>query len=327
MGGINVRKLSDNNKNHVLDVCSALNFYLIDESFAAYDELVQETAKYILKLYPDIRVVRSKFETKQPDFNPDLLVTLSNGVEVKVSLFRKKGKSAIQPKNLGAKSFLQKYFLSEKLQNAFNDFFAKEYDLYLQSILDVKGYRNVYDKTPELKRKVSAQYPKFESEINPLRKGFLFGLREYCFKLLKEEFNENTPGIKNAFKELMMLDSTNIITRYTKENKCLIVEEWKSTKDLDYGLHIYKRGNDKIGIRFGTEALTIRFKFESSPSSSVKLATSYEVFPAENGIVHKNLRSIKMFKGLLVRHKQLNKKDDSNAVGKCNEAMVYYQIL
>ena len=320
-------KLSEIGKRHVLEVCEALNSYLIDESINAFNELVQETAKYILKLYPNIRVVRSKFETEQPDFNPDLLLTLSNDVEIKVSLFRIKGKSAIQPKNLGAKSFLEKYFLSERLQQNFNDYFAKEYDLYLQSILDISGYRNVYDRTPELKRKVSAQYPKFEDEINPLRTGFLFSLREYCFMLLKEEFNEGTLGIRNAYKELMMLDSTNIITRYTNENKCSCVEEWKSTIDLDQGIHLYKKGNDRIGIRFGTDALTIRFKFESSPTSSVKLATSYEVFPAENGIVHKNLKSIKMFEGLLERHKQLNKKDDSNAIGKCNEAMVYYRIL
>lgn len=322
-----VSKLSDIGKKHVLDVCNALKSYLLDKSIDAFNEPVQETAKYIVALYPNIRVVRSKFETERPDFNPDLLLTLNNDVEIKVSLFRLKGKAAIQPKNLGAKSFLQKYFLSEKLQDDFNGFFAKEYDLYLQGILEINGYRNVYDRTPELKRKVSAQYPKFEDEINPLRKSFLFSIREYCFKLLKEEFNEGNPGITYAFKELMMIDSTNIITRYTKENKCLCVEEWKSMLDTNQEIHIYKKGNDQIGIRFGIEALTLRFKFESNPTSSVKLATSYEVFPAEDGIVHKNLRSIKIFEDLLERHKQLNQKDDSNAVGKCNEAMIYYRIL
>jgi len=169
-------------RNYVLDVCNALNSYLIDGSIDAFNELVQETAKYILDLYPDIRVVRSKFETEQPDFNPDLLLTLSNDVEIKVNLFRRKGKAAIQPKNLGAKSFLEKYFLSEKLQDDFNAYLAKEYDLYLQGILDSNGYRNVYDRTPAMKRKVAAQYPKFEDEINSMRKGFLFSIREYCFK-------------------------------------------------------------------------------------------------------------------------------------------------
>lgn len=327
MGRDILNKLSAIGKKHVLDVCSALNCCLKCESIVAYDELVQETVKYIIELYPNIRIVSNKFETEQPDFNPDLLLTLTNDIDIKVNLFRIKGKAAIQPKNIGAQSFLAKYFLSEKLQGNFNENFAKEYEFYLQSILDIKGFRNVYDKVTELKRKVSARYPKFEDEINPLRKSFLFNLREYCFHLLKAEFNEGTPGIKYAFGTLMMVDSINIITRYTGENKCLFVEQWKSTLNENQEIHIYKKGNDRIGIRFGTEALTIRFKFESDPASSIKLATSYENFPAEDGIVHKNMKSIKLFEGLVEKHEQINKKDDSNAVGKCNEAMVYYRIL
>lgn len=320
-------KLSDIGKKHVLDVSNALNAYLKDESIVVYDELVQETVKYIMELYPSIRTVSNKFETEKPDFNPDLLLTLTNGKDIKVNLFRIKGKAAIQPKNIGAKSFLAKYFLSEKLQGNFNEYFAKEYELYLQSILDIKGFRNVYDKVTELKRKVSARYPNFEDEINPLRRSFLFNLREYCFHLLKAEFNEGTPGIKYAFKTLMLMDTINIITRYTKGNKCLFVEQWVSILNENQEIYIYKKGNDRIGIRFGTEALTIRFKFESNPVSSIKLATSYEKFPVEDGIVHKNMQSIKLFEGLIEKHEQINKKDDSNAVGKCNEAMVYYRIL
>ena len=327
IGGINVSNLSDIGKKHVLDVCNALNCYLKGETIVVYEELVQETVKYIMELYPNVKIVSNKFETNQPDFNPDLILTLTNGIDIKVNLFRIKGNAAIQPKNIGAKSFLEKYFLSEKLQSNFNEYFAKEYEFYLQSIIDIKGFRNVYDKVKELKRKVLARYPKFEDEINPLRKNFLFNLREYCFHLLKVEFNEGTPGIKYAFKTLMLIDSINIITRSTKENKCLFVEQWKSTLAENQGIHIYKKGNDKIGIRFGTEALTIRFKFESNPASAIKLATSYENFPAEDGLVHKNMKSIKLFEGLIEKHEQTNKKDDSNAVGKCNEAMIYYRIL
>ena len=71
-------KLSDISKNHVLDVCNGLNRYLLNESITAFNEITQETVKYIFDLYPNIRIVRSKFETEQPDFNPDLLLTLSN---------------------------------------------------------------------------------------------------------------------------------------------------------------------------------------------------------------------------------------------------------
>ncbi|MBW9234769.1 hypothetical protein JQK62_21485, partial [Leptospira santarosai] len=96
----------------MLEVCAALNSCLLDKPIDAYNDLVQETAKYILELYPDIRAVRSKFETDQPDFNPDLLLTLSKDIEIKVSLFRIKGKSAIQPKNIGAKKFFYKKYFS-----------------------------------------------------------------------------------------------------------------------------------------------------------------------------------------------------------------------
>ncbi|TQR18653.1 hypothetical protein [Psychrobacillus vulpis] len=314
-------------KRHVLDVCNALRHYLNSDSMESYIEPVQETVKYIAELYPDIQSVRNKFETDKPDFNPDLILTLHNKEEEKLNLFNIKRNAAIQPKNLGAKSFLENYFMSQELQEKFNAYFSKEYELYLQSIMEFRGYRNVYDRIPELKKKVLACYPKFEAEINPFRRSFLFSLREYCFQLMKDEFNNGTTGIENAFKELMMLDTTNIITRYTGENKCFGVEEWKSNINIEQEIQIYKKGNDTIGIRSGTEALTIRFKFESGPTSSVKLATSYECFPAEDGVVHKNLQSIKVFEGLLERHKQLNKSNDSNAVGKCNEAMVYYRVL
>lgn len=125
----------------------------------------------------------------------------------------------------------------------------------------------------------------------------------------------------------MMLDTTNIITRYTNENKSLCVEQWESSISAEQDIQLYKKGNDTIGIRAGSEALTIRFKFESGPTSSVKLATSYEHFPAEDGVVQKNLKVIKRFEGMIGKHQQVNKKNDSNAVGKCNEAMVYYRFL
>lgn len=327
MGVIIVKKSSEIGKQHVIAVCSGLRKYLKNDPLVNFSEPVRKTVQYIVDLYPDIQSVIHNYETKHPDLNPNLRLTLQNGETVNVNLFYIKGKASIQPKNLGAKSFLSKYFLSQRLQNQFDAYFIKEYEVYLQTILDVKGYRNVYDQIPTLKKKVHARYPKFEDEINPFRKDFLFRLREYCFQLMKDEFNEGTHGIKHAFYELMMQDTTNIITRYTSENKCLFVEQWKSAIDATQEIQLYKKGNETIGIRAGTEALTIRFKFESGPTSSVKLATSYERFPEEAGVVQKNLQLIKRFESAIGQHQQINKKDDSNAVGKCNEAMVYYRFL
>ncbi|MEG0449968.1 MAG: hypothetical protein RR595_08940, partial [Lysinibacillus sp.] len=238
-----MNKSGEIGKKHVIDVCRALQSYLKKNAIETFSEPVQETVKYIVELYPNIQVVSNNYETDKPDFNPNLLLTLHNGEVAQVNLFYIKGTATIQPKNLGAKSFLSKYFLSLKMQNDFDTQFNKGYEFYLQSIIDIKGHRNVYDKIAALKNTVKARYPKFEEEINPFRKGFLFSLREYCFQLMKEEFNKGTSGIEHAFNELMMQNTTNIITRYTIENKCLYVEQWKSSISRVQDIQLYKKGN------------------------------------------------------------------------------------
>lgn len=314
-------------KKHLLDVYDALTKYLNGQSIESFLEPVRETVKYILQLYPNIVEVKNKFETENPDQNPSLLLTLTTKELVKVNLFRVTGRATIQPKNLGVKSFLSKYFQLESLQNEFNYQFQNLYRKFLLSILSKKT-KNIplYIPMNELKEKVNNHYSKFNEEINPIRTSFLFEIRELCFQMLKEVYNSGNEGIEYAFCELMLLDSTNIITRYTNRNKCLCVEQWKSNIKPE-NLQLYKKGNNTIGIRSGEEALTIRFKFESSPTSSIKLATSYDIFPSENAILHKNRESVNRFEIALKKHRALVEKNSSNAVGKCNEAMIYYRFL
>ncbi|MCG7335272.1 hypothetical protein MHZ95_08285 [Sporosarcina sp. ACRSM] len=314
-------------KNHVLHVSHALKRSLIGDSLDAFSDPVVQTVNFIKELYPNIQSVKNKFETVRPDAESDLVLRLTDQQEIKINLFLIKGSANIQPKNLGAKSFLEKYFGSTGLQTYFNDHFNREYLSYLQGIISLKENLNAYDRISVLKKKVGHYYSKFEEEINPYRTEFLFSLREYCFILLKDEYNVGAEGIQHAFNELMLIDSTTIITRHSNGSKCLGVEHWKSNIDSNQGIQIYKKGNDTIGIRSGEEALTLRFKFESGPTSSVKLATSYEVFPAEDKIEQRNLRSIENFEMLIEQHIQLETTNKSNAIGKCNEAMVYYGIL
>lgn len=323
-----MEKPSTVGKNHVLGVSQALKMSLMGNSMDSYLDPVVQTVNFIRAEYPKIIDVSSKYETQQPDANPDLNLQLSDGQEVNINLFLIKGSAAIQPKNLGAKSFLKKYFHSNGMQIYFNDYLKKAYKAFLQQIISLEKEPKAYDDTTLLKRTVNKYYPKFSSEINPFRRGFLFSLREYCFELLKDEYNVGAKGIQNAFTELMMTDHTTIITRYSNENKCLSVERWKSHIDSREGIQIYKKGNDTVGIRSGNEALTLRFKFESSPTSSIKIATSHELFPEEENIVQQNLQSIDRFEQLIERHVcSEEKKARPNAIGKCNEAMVYYRIL
>lgn len=326
-GGIRVNKPNISGKLHVTNVGVALKQYLIDKSIESFTEPVQETVKFIVEMYPNIQNVTTKYDTTQPDFNPDILLTLQNKQEIKMNLFYIKGSAKIQAKNLGAKSFLQKYFDSKVLQAKFNDYVGHEYDTYLKSIIETKEPINVYDKTKQLKNKVGNYYPKFVDEINPFRKSFLFSLREYCFRLLKEEFNEGKPGILHAFKEFLLMDSINIITRHNGKNECLYIEHWNTVIDETKDIHLYKKGITTVGIRMGNEAVTIRFKLESNPISSIKLATSYDHFPTEDKLVRTNLKTIQNFEKLIAQHQNTEKGNISNAVGKCNEAMTYYRLL
>lgn len=315
-------------KNHVLQVGHALQQALARKSIETFPETIIQTVRFILETYPNIEGVVSKYDTAQPDHSPDLQLYFRKGKTVNVNLFTVRGESAIQPKNLGAKSFLKKYFHSDGLQLYFNDYLKKEYVLFLKAIISLHEKPLVYDEVSMLRKKVNTYYPRFTEEINSFRRGFLFSLREYCFDLLKDEYNLGAMGIQHAFDELMMLKETTIITRYTSDQKCLRVERWKSEIDSAEGVQLYKKGNDTIGIRSGNEALTLRFKFESRPSSSLKLATSYEFFPETDQVIEQNRQSIQQFESLIHKHlEEGSKKGKSNAIGKCNEAMIYYRIV
>ncbi len=322
-----MKKQSVIGKEHVLKVSQALKESLVGQSIQDFPDTIIKTVQFIQQQYSDIASVVNKYETAQPDQSPDLQLQLSDQQAVTINLFTIKGSSAIQPKNLGAKSFLKKYFCSKGLQIYFNDYLEKEHKRFFRELIALKEPLNDYDQTPLLRRKVRALYPRFTDAINSFREAFLLNLREYCFELLKDEYNLGAKGIQHAFDQLMMLEHTTIITRYGNENKCLSVERWKSTINSEQGVKIYKKGNNTIGIRSGKEALTLRFKFESSPSSSIKIATSYEFFPEDKKVIHDNIRSVARFEQVISNHVQGKTRGKGNAIGKCNEAMIYYRFL
>ncbi|RUL53958.1 hypothetical protein [Lysinibacillus antri] len=318
---------SKSGKLHVINVGQAINHYITNQSLGDFSESVRQTAQYIIQMYPQIGYVTTKYNTTHPDLNPDLLLTLQDKQEVKINLFYIKGNAKVQAKNIGTKSFLQKYFKSETLQLDFNQFFEKEYVTYLKNIVNTKEVVNDEDSTAQLKKMIANYYPKFVDEIDPFRKNLLFALREHCFYLLKQQFNERSLGILNAFKEFLLIDTINIITRYQSGNKCLLVEQWKTTIDSTQDIYLYKKGMTTVGIRIGNEAVTLRFKFESGPTSSIKLATSYDHFPTEETVIQENLKSVQMFESIIEKHTQTTEDSLSNAIGKCHEAMTYYRIL
>ncbi|MFJ7733844.1 hypothetical protein ACIQXF_18455 [Lysinibacillus sp. NPDC097231] len=308
-------KSSEDGKAHVLTVYASL-----------LNNISYPTANYIKQLYPNIKSIVNKYQTNQPDQHPDLLLILQNEDEVKINLFSIGGKSSIQPKNLGAKSFLTKYFNSEALQKMFNVDFEHELKAFYREIVSRKEQINEYDTTTILRSKVKGYFPKFTNEINPLRRAFLAQIRDNAFYLLTEAYNAKKGLLEETFRILMMTDSINIVSRHNKEG-IYKVEQWQTQIDFTKSLFIYKKGNDTVGLRIGEHALTLRFKFESRPFTSIKIATSFEYFPEDAKVLNENLQSIEAFEKKIEQHVQTCTKNSSNAIGKCNEAIVYYQLL
>ena len=308
-------KSSERGKAHVLKVYESL-----------LNHKDYPTANYIKQLYPNIKSIMNKYQTNHPDQHPDLLLTLQNEDVIKINLFTIKGATSIQPKNIGAKSFLSKYFNSEALQKMFNVDLEHELKAFYREIVSQKGQINEYDTITILRSKVKHYFPKFTDEINPLRRVFLAQLRDIAFYLLKEAYNAKKGLLEETFQILMMIDSINIVSRYNEE-RIYKVEQWQTQIDFSKPLYIYKKGNDTVGLRIGEHALTLRFKFESSPSTSIKIATSFEYFPENAKVQNENLQSIEAFEKKIEQHVKTSTSNSSNAIGKCNEAIVYYRLL
>lgn len=306
----------DKGKAHVLNVYKAL----------IGNDIKHPTAKFIKEKFPAIQKVENKYEHPNPDLQPDLKIILHNNKSVNINLFSIQGNAKIQPKNLGAKSFISRYFYNEYFQQLFNESLESELKIFFKEILSTKNKPVLYDTLSILRNEVKSTFTKFTKEINSYRTGFLIRIRDIAFNVIKEAYNTNKESLRKTFDELMMVDAVNIITRF-KNGDIFMVEEWKVEIDYNQPLEIYKKGVSTIGLRIGRDALTLRFKFESSPHTSIKLASSYEKFEEQSKLELKNNRTIKIFNSEIVNHQGNLNKNDSNAIGKCNEAIIYYQMV
>lgn len=321
----NPRKLGD---KHVIDVHRALLFVLDKKSITVFPKTVRETVNYITNLFPNIISVSSKFEAKNTNTAKDLTLILDDNSVKHVNLFLIKKNARIQMKNLGAKSFFKKYFLAEDTQKGFNISFNKHYIEYLEELVKVNGVKKFSALNQrELKNIISVNYPRFVSEIEEFRKKFLYNLREEAFTFLKDLYNEKNRGFDFAYHRLFMTEDTTIVTRYGKYESSISVERFSPSSPYFTAIEIYKRGRNSVGIKYGDIALTLRFKFESGPISSVKLAVSYESFPSEAENEVANIRTVREMSALIEDHHSEGAKNQSNAIGKCHEAITYYYFL
>lgn len=309
---------------HVKEVSIALKQSILKKYTDSYSQTTRETVKFINACYPNIKKVFSKFDTGK--IEKDLILILDDDSKIEVNLFLIKKGAKIQPKNLGAKSFLKKYFLEEEIQTFFNEKLEVAYRNFLKRLYEEKEDSPYFGSLTELKQVIHEKFPKFTLEINPARDEFLYTLREECFTLLTNLYNGKNQGLLNAYNTFLMVGDLNIITSYGKGGE-VSVEEFKASTPKFADIKIYKLGKSALGIRCGEIGFTMRFKFESKPSSSIKLATSYEYFVEEKNSISKNESTIKAIKELFQNHSYIKTKNFSNAIGKCHEALTYYYFL
>ncbi|MBY0148726.1 hypothetical protein [Neobacillus niacini] len=312
---------------HVKSVYQALLLHIGKNSFDYFPSTVTKTVNFITSQFPNIISVTSKFETSNPDQAKDLTLYLNDNRKISINLFIIKKGGRIQPKNPGAKSFLKKYFLSEKLQLMFNQTFERYYQIFLEKLVEIKEGTHYFSDKRMLKKLVSEYFPKFTETINPYRDDFLYSLRETCFHLLKNTFNERNDGFFNAYNDFFMTEDFNVITSYGKGENDVYVEEFSPGTPQFGDIQIYKIGKSTVGIKYGKVALTLRFKFESSPTSSIKLAASYESFRDVTEIEDMNSKTIQKMMDLISVHQYIHSSNSSNAIGKCHEALTYYYFL
>lgn len=326
--------------NHVIGVKTALESFLKGEEPKELPSAVK-TAEFILASYADTMSVRSKFDFQNSDSHSDLTLYLKTGDEIKVNLFKVLGNSGIQPKNVGAQSFISTYFLNNDLQEKFNKLYDQDYNQYLTELFE---YQTGFPTIRISKEEVREIFPhtQFNNAANEIRDRFLYSLRENCFSLFQDFCNDNPSLIENAFNTMLKVDGFSIITRiYPKKpalkephtlEENIIVEEFKPKVGLSFDdIKLFKTGSNTVSILCGSGCLNLRFKFESGPFSSVKLAIGYRYIKSlqtyDRARQAHNMRTLARAKEILKNIKFVKKNNKSNSIGKCNEAFVYLRLL
>ncbi|MFA0568607.1 hypothetical protein [Vibrio gallaecicus] len=313
---------------HVQAVTSQIRSYLDSKVLPEFDGITSATARFIIDKHNDIVEVTNKFEADNSNTAPDLALRKNDGETVCVNLYKIKNNQTIQPKNLGAKSFIEKYFGSPNLQDEFNSYFESAYRGFLSATTAAFSENFKKNATErELKDELKKVCPKFVPEVEEFRSKFLYELREKCFSLFIKEYNQASGAIEQAFNALFMTSSFNVITRYDGD-VLKGVEEFRVDVHETKNVSISKVGMNSVGITSDDITLLLRFKFESSPTSSIKLATSYSKPKVNQTIVNGNLRALSRFnEALSGEFKPEGSQANPNAIGKCSEAIFYFQIL
>lgn len=287
------------------------------------------TAHFLFTQFPGLTDVQSKFEFSNFDHRADLYLYQNDRI-IPIHLFSLKKTGSIQPKNPGAKSFLDKYFNLPEAQIQLNSIIDQERERLYRYILDQKNLPHLYLSERDLKKQVSLlQLTQLESK--QYRKMILESIRDQCYSILLKLLNTNHTLIFNGFKELSLIEEYKVLS-IQDINKSIHVEMQQQTLKSFHNIYLLKKNTSSIYIYIDDFELELRFKFESSLSSSIKLATKLsssihltEQLPQQFESI--NNQFLNIFEDILNNHTYVPASNNSNAIGRCNEALLIYRFI
>lgn len=281
------------------------------------------TALYLYNKNSTIESVHSKFDFNNPDQHPDLILQLHNK-KIPYHLF-KLTTGDIQPRNLGGKSFLAKYFNELYLQEKFN---LRLEALYLAFFKRFIHQRDEYQTLTEYRKEIRKQSITFSTndEAREARNDFLFSLRENTIEIFQEVLNDKEKqSVTIGLNELLFNGEAMIIS--VEKGSTFTVYEKRCQFSLSDSLIVYRRGNDSIGFTDGKITLYIRFKFESQPDSPIKLVTSLTTHHPSSNLNNHLINKFESCWNQLVHSASYVTSNDPNSVGKVNEALIYHFLI
>lgn len=287
------------------------------------------TAYFLFTQFPGIIDAQSKFEFPNSDNYADLYIYQNDQV-IPIHLFSLKKRGSIQPKNPGAKSFLKKYFNLPEAQLQLNSIIDQERKELYRHILTQKNRSHLYLSDRDLKKQVSL-LKLSPSESKKYRQMILESIRDQCYSILLKLLNTNHTLIFNGFKALSLIEEYKVLS-IQEINKSIHIEMQQQEFKSFHNICLLKKNTSSIYIYIDDFELELRFKFESSLSSSIKLATKLssaihltEQLPQKFESVNNQL--LNTFEDTLKDHTYIPRSNNSNAIGRCNETLLIYQFI
>ncbi|MGI1807154.1 hypothetical protein ACRPK8_15665 [Exiguobacterium sp. TDN 0502] len=283
-------------------------------------------AQFLFTQFPKISEVKTKFDFERADHHADLYI-YQDELIYPIHLFSLKKNATIQPKNPGAKSFLHKYFSLTEAQHTFNTLLDKARSNLFKDIAIHQGITDLYVSEVALKKSINALQLD-ESILKDYRKRFLEGIRDHCYSLLLDSLNEHQSDFFKGFKHLSMIEEYKVV--FIEETYEIKLEQ--QTIQTFESVHLLKKNNSSIHILLDDYELELRFKFESSLTSSIKLATKLShTCELTNQFQQKtrqlNTKWLSSFEDSLHTHTLLTHSNKSNAIGRCHEVLTLYQFI